>query len=56
MDIKDGNQFTLCVEDDRLGIIGVGLLTCEADIDEFLAKCKKKLMVGLFAQDKAKEV
>jgi predicted transcriptional regulator len=55
LDMKDGSSFTLCVEDNNLGIIGVGPLTCEADIDEFLARCKKKLMVGLSAQDMAKE-
>jgi plasmid maintenance system antidote protein VapI len=55
LDMKEGNSFTLCVEDNRLGIIGVGPLKSEEDIDEFLGRAKHRLMVELFAQEKAKE-
>jgi transcriptional regulator with XRE-family HTH domain len=55
LDMKEGNSFTLCVEDNRLGIIGAGPLKNEEDIDKFLDRAKQRLMVGLFAQEKARE-
>jgi hypothetical protein len=55
LDMQDGNSFTLCVEDSHLGIIGVGPLRNEEDIDKFLGRAKKHLMVGLKTQDSLKD-
>jgi hypothetical protein len=56
LNMNEGNSFTLCVENNRLGIIGVGPLETEEDIDRFLARAKDELMIGLFAQGKKREI
>jgi hypothetical protein len=52
LDMNNGNSFTLCVENGHLGIIGVGPLETEQDIDGFLARAKDRLLIGLEAQKK----
>ena len=56
LSMTEGNSFTLCVENNHLGIIGVGPLETEEDIDKFLLRAKDELMVGLFAQKKKREI
>lgn len=56
LDMNVGHSFTLCVENGRLGIIGVAPLETESDIDNFLARAKNELLIGLEAQKKKREV
>ena len=56
MDMKNGQDFTLCIDNGRLGIIGVGPLESESDIDSFLARARKELLVGLSAQREKRKI